>query len=92
MGKNIKTRWGPRTIDIDILYYNSDMIETEELTIPHPLINERRFVLIPLTEIADDFLCPRTNLKISDITNNCKKKESVVSINKWEELISLKKK
>lgn len=45
-------RWGPRTIDLDILLYNQDNMDTEKLTIPHPRMHERDFVLIPLSEIA----------------------------------------
>ena len=44
-------RWGPRTIDIDILIYGDDIISTDELTIPHPRMTERQFVLLPLKEI-----------------------------------------
>ena len=44
-------RWGPRTIDLDILLYNQDRIETARLTVPHPRMNERAFVLISLLEI-----------------------------------------
>lgn len=87
LGKNIEKKWGPRTIDIDILYYDKDIIETEKLTIPHPLINERMFVLVPMMEITGDFICPKTKLKISDIKRNCKKEDSVVKVKKWEELV-----
>lgn len=48
-------RWGPRTIDLDILLYNQDNMETERLTIPHPRMHERAFVLVPLLEIAPQF-------------------------------------
>ncbi|MGO1061173.1 2-amino-4-hydroxy-6-hydroxymethyldihydropteridine diphosphokinase [Planococcus sp. FY231025] len=44
-------RWGPRTIDLDILIYNHDNVESERLTVPHPRMHERAFVLIPLTEV-----------------------------------------
>jgi len=80
LGKKIKRRWGPRSIDIDILYYGNEIIESEELTVPHPLINERRFVLVPMSEIAEEFVCPKTNLKVSDILKNCKNEESVIKI------------
>ena len=50
-------RWGPRTLDVDILFYEGCRIESELLTIPHPRINERRFVLTPLWEIHPE-LCP----------------------------------
>lgn len=44
-------RWGPRTVDLDILLYNHDNMESERLTIPHPRMEERAFVLIPLSEL-----------------------------------------
>ncbi|MSO59793.1 MAG: 2-amino-4-hydroxy-6-hydroxymethyldihydropteridine diphosphokinase [Ilumatobacteraceae bacterium] len=50
-------RWGPRTLDLDILFYDNISIDDETLTIPHPRLRERRFVLQPLSEIAPD-LCP----------------------------------
>ncbi|WP_298834255.1 2-amino-4-hydroxy-6-hydroxymethyldihydropteridine diphosphokinase [uncultured Planococcus sp.] len=48
-------RWGPRTIDLDILLYNQDNFETERLTVPHPRMHERAFVLIPLLEVNPGF-------------------------------------
>ncbi len=45
-------KWGPRTIDLDILLYDEDVIEMAELTVPHPLMHEREFVLTPLSDIA----------------------------------------
>lgn len=47
-------RWGPRTIDLDILLYNQEELETERLIIPHPRMHERAFVLVPLLEINPD--------------------------------------
>jgi 2-amino-4-hydroxy-6-hydroxymethyldihydropteridine diphosphokinase len=52
LGRVRKKRWGPRVIDIDILVYHQQEIKTEELCIPHPRLHERRFVLVPLCEIA----------------------------------------
>ncbi len=49
--------WGPRTLDVDLLFFDDIRISSETLTIPHPRINERRFVLVPLAEIAPE-LCP----------------------------------
>lgn len=63
-----KERWGPRTLDIDILLYGDQIIEEEDLTIPHPRMTERAFVLIPLQEIAPNKIEPRTQTKIKDIT------------------------
>ncbi|MFC3210826.1 MULTISPECIES: 2-amino-4-hydroxy-6-hydroxymethyldihydropteridine diphosphokinase [Planomicrobium] len=53
-------RWGPRTIDLDILLYNQDEFETENLVIPHPRMHERAFVLVPLLELDPelDFIEP----------------------------------
>lgn len=53
-------RWGPRTIDLDILLYNQDKFETENLVIPHPRMHERAFVLVPLLELdpEQDFIEP----------------------------------
>lgn len=52
-------RWGPRTIDLDILLYGDRVIDEPELTIPHPRLHERRFVLAPLAEIAPETVHPR---------------------------------
>ncbi len=58
MGRKRTEKWGPRLIDIDILYYNDEVIRTDALSIPHPFIPERRFTLEPLAEIAGDFIHP----------------------------------
>lgn len=49
---------GPRTIDIDILFFGNDVLDTPELTVPHPAMHQRRFVLQPLAEIAPAFMHP----------------------------------
>ena len=51
-------RWGPRVLDLDILLYGDEVMDTPELQIPHPGIAERNFVLLPLREIADDLVIP----------------------------------
>ena len=53
-------RWGPRTVDLDILLYNNDNIKTENLIVPHPRMHERAFVLVPLLEIAPEVVHPIT--------------------------------
>jgi len=58
MGRERVIKWGPRIIDIDILYADNEIIQTEQLIIPHPEIQNRRFTLIPLCEIAPDFVHP----------------------------------
>ncbi|MFS0577321.1 2-amino-4-hydroxy-6-hydroxymethyldihydropteridine diphosphokinase [Sporosarcina sp. 179-K 3D1 HS] len=54
LGRKRLIRWGPRTIDLDILLYNNENIESENLIIPHPRMLERAFVLVPLFEIAPE--------------------------------------
>ncbi|KUK36612.1 MAG: 2-amino-4-hydroxy-6-hydroxymethyldihydropteridine pyrophosphokinase FolK [Thermacetogenium phaeum] len=58
LGRERKIRWGPRVIDLDLLLFEDLVVSTPELTIPHPRMYERSFVLIPLCEIAPDFLHP----------------------------------
>jgi len=58
MGRTQTVRWGPRLIDLDILFYNDLVMKSAELEIPHPRIQHRDFVLRPLAEIAPDLLHP----------------------------------
>jgi len=67
MGRQTSFRNAPRTIDIDILFYGDRIIETLELTIPHPRIAERAFVLVPLAEIAPGLVHPQSQKKVSDM-------------------------
>ncbi|MBF0558621.1 MAG: 2-amino-4-hydroxy-6-hydroxymethyldihydropteridine diphosphokinase [Nitrospirae bacterium] len=54
MGRQESGRWGPRCIDLDILFYDDEIIAEKDLRIPHPLLHKREFVLLPLIEIAPD--------------------------------------
>jgi 2-amino-4-hydroxy-6-hydroxymethyldihydropteridine diphosphokinase len=56
LGRKRGERWGPRVIDIDILTYGEERVDDPDLTIPHPHLTERAFVLVPLTDIAPDRL------------------------------------
>ena len=67
MGRSEGIRFGPRPIDIDILFYDRLIELSPALTIPHPRLHERAFVLIPLAEIAPDFVHPRFRLRIRDL-------------------------
>ncbi len=58
LGRRRITPHGPRTIDLDILFYGTSVIRSAELQVPHPRLAERRFVLVPLAEIAPDFRHP----------------------------------
>ncbi|VVM31834.1 2-amino-4-hydroxy-6-hydroxymethyldihydropteridine diphosphokinase [Terribacillus sp. AE2B 122] len=56
LGRKRIIRWGPRTVDLDILLYSTENMNVEELTLPHPRMHERAFVLVPLAEIAPELL------------------------------------
>lgn len=58
LGRQRTFRWGPRVIDIDILSYDAGTIDEEELVVPHPMMMERAFVLVPLAEIAPELALP----------------------------------
>jgi 2-amino-4-hydroxy-6-hydroxymethyldihydropteridine diphosphokinase len=58
LGRKREIPLGPRIIDIDIIYFNNEIINTSNLTIPHPSMADRKFVLMPLTEIAPDYRHP----------------------------------
>lgn len=67
--KREKTRkWGPRTLDIDLLHYEGVALNSEKLTIPHPRIGERAFVLKPLNDIAPELIIG--GVKVSELLNN----------------------
>jgi 2-amino-4-hydroxy-6-hydroxymethyldihydropteridine diphosphokinase len=65
LGREPGRRWGPRRIDIDILLYGEEVVERDELRIPHPRLCERAFALAPLAEIAPDLVHPETGVKIA---------------------------
>lgn len=67
LARERKIHWGPRTIDIDILFFDDEKIYTDDLIIPHPYIEKRAFVLEPLKEIAPFFIHPVLNRSISDL-------------------------
>jgi 2-amino-4-hydroxy-6-hydroxymethyldihydropteridine diphosphokinase len=60
LGRSRLVHWGPRTIDLDILMYGDEIIDTAELSIPHPLMTSRGFVLVPLCEIAPQAVHPKS--------------------------------
>ncbi|MFG6106550.1 2-amino-4-hydroxy-6-hydroxymethyldihydropteridine diphosphokinase [Leptothoe sp. EHU-05/26/07-4] len=57
-GRIRRERWGPRTLDLDLLFYGDQIIDTPRLILPHPRMHERAFVLVPLSEIAADWRHP----------------------------------
>jgi 2-amino-4-hydroxy-6-hydroxymethyldihydropteridine diphosphokinase len=75
-----EVRWGPRTIDLDLLLYGSEVIEGEELTIPHPRLAERRFVLQPLCMLAPDLKHPVLGSSMIELLAVLPSGETVVEI------------
>lgn len=73
LGRIRKEKWGARLIDLDILYYNDAIINTDSLQVPHPYIPDRRFTLVPLVEIAADYIHPilrKTNFELLEHTKD----------------------
>jgi 7,8-dihydro-6-hydroxymethylpterin-pyrophosphokinase len=64
-------KYEARTIDIDILYFDGRIIESERLTVPHPRISARKFVLLPLAEIAPELDDPVTGMTVAEMLQNC---------------------
>jgi 2-amino-4-hydroxy-6-hydroxymethyldihydropteridine diphosphokinase len=77
MGRVRADKWAERTIDIDILYFNDEIIVSEHLKIPHPQIQSRHFTLIPLNEIAPGFKHPVLNISTVQMLERCEDKLEV---------------
>lgn len=75
MGRVREIKWGPRIIDIDILFYDKEIIEEDNLAVPHPWICEREFVLEPLAEIAPNYIHPLEKKTISMLSRKLKESE-----------------
>lgn len=67
IGRKKKIKWGPRCIDIDVLFYEDEIINSEKLTLPHPMLVNRNFVLIPLMEIDGNFEHPVLKKTIEEL-------------------------
>ena len=67
MGRKRTLKWGPRIIDLDILFFNDEIIQCEGLTVPHPEVQNRAFVLIPLREIGGDYIHPVLKKSIAEL-------------------------
>ena len=69
--RNPENQWAPRTIDIDILYYGNEIINTAQLTLPHPRLHQRNFVLVPLVEIAAELIHPIFQKSNAQLLEEC---------------------
>lgn len=98
LAKNIENKMGrmpsgqinsPRPIDIDILFYDNQIIKTKDLTIPHPRLADRAFVLVPLAEIAPELVHPELGKSITELASNIKGYSEVRKIELSNNLLSL---
>jgi hypothetical protein len=79
-GRVRRERWGARTIDLDLLMFGSERVSTSRLTLPHPRMAVRRFVLAPLAEVAPAAVHPSTGRTIVDLLANLDRRPSVLSV------------
>ncbi len=80
-GRIRKEKWEPRVLDIDVLFYGDLIRTSKNLTIPHPEIPNRKFTLLPLAEIAPDFIHPVTQKKIDQMLLECTDELAVEKLN-----------
>lgn len=77
VGRTPSERWGPREIDLDLIYVEDLVIDGPELKLPHPEVANRRFVLMPLAEIAPEFVDPLRNRSVRELLLSCPDPNSV---------------
>lgn len=80
LGRDRGEKWGPRVIDIDILFYGKRIIRDKGLEIPHPELHKRNFVLVPLMEIAGELVHPILNKQIDELFMECEDLSEVVML------------
>lgn len=78
LGRDREEKWQERVIDIDLLFYENKVINSKELVIPHPYIQDRNFVLFPLSEIIPDFIHPLLGETVLELKKSCTDKLPVI--------------
>ena len=82
MGRIRKVRWETRVIDLDILFFDQAILTEEDLKIPHPRVHERRFTLLPLLELAPDFVHPVLDLSVRELLEQLDPQEQEVILSR----------
>ena len=80
MGRTREEKFGPRLIDIDILFYGNKIITEDGLQVPHPFVHKRRFALQCLSEIAPNYIHPVLNKTVNELLATC---QDPLSVKKW---------
>jgi 2-amino-4-hydroxy-6-hydroxymethyldihydropteridine diphosphokinase len=80
LGRERRVPKGPRTIDIDVLFFNDEIIKTDDLQIPHPRLHLRRFVLEPLVLLAPDWVHPGLNESVAALLGKCPDSSRVIVV------------
>ena len=81
MGRIRKEKWGPRIIDLDLLFYDNLIAQQKDLTLPHPEIQKRNFVLQPLNEIEENIIHPSLKKSINTLLKESKDNSVVKKLN-----------
>ena len=80
LGRTHKIKWGPRTIDLDIIFYGNEIINDSDLKVPHPEAHKRRFVLEPIREIAPELVHPLLKLSVTELLDSLNDPHKVVKL------------
>lgn len=79
-GRRAGPRWGPRALDVDILLLGNRVVRKPELSIPHPMLGERRFILLPVAEVAPETPVPPGGNTVRELLSRCRDKNEVVPL------------
>ena len=80
LGRTRVETWGDRTMDIDIIFFGDSIIQSDRLTIPHPFLGERKFVLVPLVELIPDRKHPVSGKSMIELLQECEDQSEVVPV------------
>ncbi|HCU25270.1 MAG TPA: 2-amino-4-hydroxy-6-hydroxymethyldihydropteridine diphosphokinase [Deltaproteobacteria bacterium] len=83
LGRTRSHRWAPRNIDLDLLFFDDEILRTKSLTIPHPQLHQRRFVLEPLAEVAPNFIHPIKGLSVKTLLEKLNDNKKVTPLYKF---------